>query len=132
ADVLGPFPLREGSVDLVLDLFAPRNVEEFHRVLRPRGRLVVARPAADHLTELRRAVPGMVGADPHKEQRLDRTLGPRFDPTAERHVRYRRQLAPQAARDLVAMTPSARHVPAADLERTLVAPIEVTVSVLVS
>ncbi len=33
--------LRDGCVDLLLDIFAPRNPREFRRVLRPGGRVVV-------------------------------------------------------------------------------------------
>ena len=43
-DVFRPFPLADGVADVVLDVFAPRNPAEFHRVLRPTGRLIVVRP----------------------------------------------------------------------------------------
>ncbi|HEX4308117.1 MAG TPA: methyltransferase domain-containing protein, partial [Solirubrobacterales bacterium] len=79
ADVFRPFPLASGSVDLVLDVFAPRNPAEFHRGLRPEGRLIVARPDGEHLTELRRAVGDAVGIDPIKEERLHRALDPYFE-----------------------------------------------------
>jgi 23S rRNA (guanine745-N1)-methyltransferase len=59
-----PFPLEDRTADVVLDVFAPRNPSEFHRVLRPTGRLIVARPTERHLAELRRHVPSMVTVDP--------------------------------------------------------------------
>ena len=43
-DVFRPFPIVSEQVDVVLDVFAPRNPAEFHRVLRPGGVLVVVRP----------------------------------------------------------------------------------------
>ncbi|GGX31327.1 hypothetical protein GCM10010341_60970 [Streptomyces noursei] len=43
-DVFRPFPLVDQAADVVLDVFAPRNPSEFHRVLRPSGRLIVVRP----------------------------------------------------------------------------------------
>ncbi|MFD8677170.1 putative RNA methyltransferase, partial [Streptomyces seoulensis] len=43
-DVFRPFPLADGAADVVLNVFAPRNPTEFHRVLRPTGRLIVIRP----------------------------------------------------------------------------------------
>ena len=48
-----PYPLADQSVDAVLNMFAPRNPGEFHRVLRPNGSLIVVRPTVDHLAELR-------------------------------------------------------------------------------
>src|SRR3954451_19714723 len=40
ADTWRPLPVRTEVADVVLDVFAPRNLAEFHRVLRPEGTLV--------------------------------------------------------------------------------------------
>ena len=131
-DVFSRFPLADGSTDLVLDVFAPRNPEEFARVLAPGGHLLVARPAPDHLDQLRAAVPGMVGVDPRKEERLHETLDPLFTTVGTAPVRFEAALDAAAARDLVAMTPSARHVGEEELRALLTGTSEVTVSVVVS
>lgn len=129
-DVFSRFPLRDAAVDLVLDVFAPRHPAEFARVLRPGGHLLVVRPAPDHLAALRAAVPGMVGVDPLKEERLHTALDPLFTVEEVRRVRFPAALTAPAARDLVAMTPSARHVEPAALEAILAG--TVTVSVVAS
>jgi len=129
-DVFSPFPLRDGTVDLVLDVFAPRNPAEFARVLAPGGHLLVVRPAADHLAELRAVVPGMVGLDPRKEERLRISLDPLFSTEQMRETRFPLTLSARSARDLVAMTPSARHVDDASLQGILAG--TVTVSVVAS
>ncbi|MET8561058.1 methyltransferase domain-containing protein [Streptomyces flaveolus] len=129
-DVFRPFPLADGVADVVLDVFAPRNPAEFHRVLRPTGRLIVVRPTGRHLAELRSRVSGMVTVDPAKEQRLHRALGPYFEAVVTEHVTYTRPLTQQEALDLVTMTPSARHVSRADLSDDGLVPDQVTVSVL--
>ena len=54
-DLWRPLPIRDGTVDVGLNVFAPRNGGEFARILRPNGRLVVVVPAEAHLRELRRA-----------------------------------------------------------------------------
>ena len=134
-DVFSPFPLRDAGVDLVMDVFAPRNPAEFARVLRPGGRLLVVRPAAEHLAELREHVPGMVRPDPRKEERLAEALAPHFAVEDSRPLRFTVALDDAMARDLVAMTPSARHVDLAaldGLDGPGGAPREVTVSVLAS
>jgi len=109
-DAFRPFPLADGSVDAVLDVFAPRNPAEFHRVLRPGGRLVVARPTARHLAELRAEVAAMVPIDPAKEERLARALAPHVTAVTTREVEYELTLGAEQARDLIGMTPSARHL----------------------
>ncbi|MFJ7149014.1 methyltransferase domain-containing protein [Streptomyces sp. NPDC100445] len=129
-DVFRPFPLADGAADVVLDVFAPRNPAEFHRVLRPTGRLIVVRPTDRHLAELRDGVPAMVTADPTKEQRLHRTLAPFFESVVTEPVEYSATLSRPDALDLMAMTPSARHVNRAELNDDGVLPDRVTVSVL--
>jgi 23S rRNA (guanine745-N1)-methyltransferase len=129
-DVFSRFPLHDGAVDLVLDVFAPRNPAEFARVLAPGGRVLVVRPAPDHLSELREAVPGMVGVDPRKEERLSAALDPLFTTEDIRETRFPLALPAATARDLVAMTPSARHVEAGALGEILDG--TVTVSVVAS
>lgn len=131
-DVFRPFPIASEQVDVLLDVFAPRNPAEFHRVLRPGGALVVVRPFGGHLAELRRHVPGMVTVDPDKEQRLHQALDPYFASERTQRVEYTTALTRQEAVDLVLMTPSARHVTEAELVGSGDLPGEVTVSVLVT
>ncbi|MET9198322.1 putative RNA methyltransferase [Streptomyces olivaceus] len=129
-DVFRPFPLADQAVDVVLNVFAPRNPPEFHRVLRGSGRLIVVRPTQQHLAELRAHVPGMVTIDPDKERRLRRALGPFFEAAGTRHLEYPAELTRQEAVDLVGMTPSARHLGQEDLACRGALPDRITVSVL--
>lgn len=129
-DVSRPFPLADHGVDVVLDVFAPRNPAEFHRVLRPAGRLIVVRPGERHLAELRDRIPGTVTIDPDKEQRLRQALHPYFRAADTRHVAYTMPLTRAEAIDLVGMTPSARHLTHADLTDPGALPARATVSVL--
>lgn len=131
-DVFTRFPLRDAVADLVLDVFAPRNPEQFARVLEPGGHLLVVRPDADHLAQLRAQVPGMVGVDPRKEERLHEALDPLFTTVRTVPVRFDLSLGAALARDLVAMTPSARHVADEQLRPLLTGTREVTVSVRAS
>jgi 23S rRNA (guanine745-N1)-methyltransferase len=130
-DVFRPFPLASAVADLVLDVFAPRNPAEFHRVLRPGGRLIVVRPTSRHLAELRDQVPTMVTVDPAKERRLHRALSPFFEAATTERVEYSAPLTGQQAQDLLDMGPTARH-----LDRATGASLQpngsVTVSALVT
>jgi 23S rRNA (guanine745-N1)-methyltransferase len=129
-----PFPVASASADVVLDIFAPRNPEEFHRILRPDGRLIVTRPAAGHLAQLRRHIEQMLDIDPAKEERLRRTLAPYFVAIDVASVDYTMRLTHGEAADLVMMTPRAGHTAENDIEHDMASalPSEVTVSVLVT
>ncbi|WP_329395207.1 putative RNA methyltransferase [Streptomyces melanogenes] len=129
-DVFRPFPLADAVADVVLDVFAPRHPAEFHRILRPSGRLVVVRPTGRHLAELRGRGPGVVSVDPAKEQRLHQALAPFFEATTTERVEYVTSLTGPEALNLVGMTPSARHLSPAELDGDGFLPDRVTVSVL--
>jgi 23S rRNA (guanine745-N1)-methyltransferase len=129
-DVFRPFPLADGVADILLNVFAPRNPAEFHRVLRPAGRLIVIRPTGRHLAELRDRLPATVTIDPIKEERLHRALNPHFQAVVTEQVEYAATLTRPDVLNLVAMTPSARHLNPADLDEDRVLPDQVTVSVL--
>ncbi len=129
-DVFRPLPLVDSVADVVLDVFAPRNPSEFHRVLRPAGRLIVVRPTSRHLLELRDQVPSMIAVDPAKEGRLERALAPFFVAGDTEVVEYAVSLTRAETVDLLGMTPSARHADQVFVSDCGLAPGHVTVSVL--
>ena len=131
ADAFAPFPVASGSASVLFDVFSPRNPEQFARVLRHDGVLVVARPAQGHLQELRDRVPAMVGIDPEKEARLHAALDPLFVESEQHQVDFTVDLSDrQRAADLIGMTPSARHLDPAGHGAVL--PEQVSASVVVS
>jgi 23S rRNA (guanine745-N1)-methyltransferase len=132
ADAWAGLPVRDGSVRLLLDVFAPRHGAEYARVLRPDGRLLVVTPAPDHLAELVSAL-GLLRVDPAKEERLAAGLAPWLTPTTTTRLYRRLALDHAAVRALVGMGPNAWHTePGALAERiaALPVPVSVTASVL--
>lgn len=130
-DVWRGLPVADGCADVVLNVFAPRNPAEFHRVLRAGGSLIVVTPRPDHLIELAATV-GLLRVDPDKERRLEATLGARFDLAQHRLLEHRLRLTRREAAQLVAMGPSAWHVDHARVAAALTPlaePVEVTASV---
>lgn len=49
-------PLSDGSADVIINLFAPCAAEEFFRILKPKGRLVMGIAGEDHLLGLKKAL----------------------------------------------------------------------------
>ena len=129
-DTWQPFPIRPASVSLILNVFAPRNAPEFHRVLRPDGALLVVTPTVAHLAELAGTAAPLT-VDDHKDTRLAATLGPYFTPGRRRTLTFPIRLSHEDAATLIAMGPSAHHTtPAATRARLapLPPPIPVTAS----
>ncbi len=108
ADTWKGLPIRDGAVDVVLCVFAPRNPAEFARVLAPGGHLVVVTPEQGHLRALRAGY-GLLDLDPDKDERLERSLAEMFELVAsERLTRPVDATAEQVA-DVIAMGPNAFH-----------------------
>jgi 23S rRNA (guanine745-N1)-methyltransferase len=134
ADVWRGLPIRTGTVAAVLDVFAPRNAEEFHRILRPEGVLVVVTPLPGHLNELVHSF-GMITVDARKEERVEQALTTRFRRIAAHELTFPMRLGPADVDRLIRMGPSAHHVAhdALDVQlRGLADETVVTASVLVS
>jgi 23S rRNA (guanine745-N1)-methyltransferase len=108
ADAWQPLPVRTGAAALVLNVFAPRDGAELHRVLRPGGALVVVTPTAEHLRELRGPL-GLIGLDPRKDERLADKLARYFTPVAEAMHTRSLSLSHADLAAVVGMGPSARH-----------------------
>ncbi|GAA1259323.1 methyltransferase domain-containing protein [Pseudonocardia aurantiaca] len=107
------WPLEDGSAHLVLDVFAPRNADEFHRVLRRDGALLVVTPAPDHLAEVRE-VARLIGVDERKPERLDKALAARFRTETRERLAFAMRLDEAGLRQVVGMGPSAHHRDPAD------------------
>jgi 23S rRNA (guanine745-N1)-methyltransferase len=99
----------DASVDVLLNIFAPRNEHEFARVLRPGAALIVVMPADDHLRELRALVP-LLGIQHDKRERTLARFDTAFEVGAQQEVRYATSLTPDDVRDVVHMGPSHWHV----------------------
>jgi 23S rRNA (guanine745-N1)-methyltransferase len=130
ADTWQRLPLADAGTAVLLNVFAPRNGAEFHRVLDPDGSLLVVTPAEEHLAELVGAL-GLLRVDPDKADRVAESLGGRFTEVAT--AEHRRELAltgPEVA-TLVGMGPSAWHTDPAGLAARVTAlpePVRVTVA----
>lgn len=105
ASVRDPLPFADGGVGALLSVFAPRNAEEFARVIAPGGLLLVAAPTSVHLAEARAALPWLLAPEPAKAERLAATLEPAFALEETRAVGFSLALDAAALADLAEMTP---------------------------
>jgi SAM-dependent methyltransferase len=119
-DVWQPLPIVDDSIDIVLNVFAPRNGAEFHRILRPEGTLLVVTPTQDHLAELVGRT-GMLTVDELKEERLERTLADHFRLDRRDELTIPLSLNTSDVRNVAAMGPSAWHLDERALDREVAA-----------
>ena len=108
ADVWQPLAVRDGRADVVLCVFAPRNVSEFARVLAADGRLIVVTPARGHLHELRDAG-RVIGMQEDKLAHLDGSLAGPFHLDRRESLEYEVHLDHADVESLASMGPSGHH-----------------------
>ncbi|MEU4193832.1 putative RNA methyltransferase [Kribbella sp. NPDC026611] len=133
-DAWKELPLLDDSVQLLLNVFAPRNAAEMARVLAPDGRLLVVTPNQDHLVQLVDVL-GLVSVDAEKERRLQESLAGEFERVGSELVEEVMRLDRSAVEQLVLMTPSARHLNYRELLQRIAVlpePAIVTLSVTLS
>jgi 23S rRNA (guanine745-N1)-methyltransferase len=113
ADTWRPLPIRSGVADIILNVFAPRNIPEFHRVLAADGVMLVVVPTAGHLAELRDSGPNggsrMLEVPAGKAEQLSETVASHFTLDRAENVTFAVRVDDATADQLVAMGPSAHH-----------------------
>lgn len=108
ADVWRGLPIADHCLDGVLCVFAPRNLAEFARVLRPDGRLVVVTPKPEHLAGLRDRH-GLLEVPAGKADQLALAAAEFFEPLSLGGLVRTSQVDAALAADVIAMGPNAFH-----------------------
>ena len=96
-------PWVDGSFDLVLSITARRNGPEMRRVLNASGRVLLAVPGPDDLTELREALLGQATERDRATSAIEE-LAPDLELLSRRVVRHKAKLTRSEIQDLLAAT----------------------------
>ncbi|WP_338846008.1 methyltransferase domain-containing protein [Massilia sp. W12] len=128
ADINQTLPFQSGCASLILNIFAPRNPAEFHRLLAAHGHLLVTIPGDAHLQELRDML-GLLDIEADKAEKVKAKLAPWFDALEEQEIVARARLHGADLLALATMTPNGWHVTDEHTQRLLASPeLEVTFS----
>ena len=99
----------DAAMQVVLNIFAPRNPAEFARVLAPGALLLVIIPGSDHLHQLRSAL-HLLNIEEDKEQKVIAQFAPFFDFVTSSPLNYPLQLDHKEILQAVMMTPNYWHL----------------------
>lgn len=106
-------PISDASQDVVLNIFAPDSNDEYIRVLKYGGRLIVVQPMENHLFELKNAVYEVPYLNPEVKTKRDG-----FDLVSKKELKY--SITLNSAEDIVSlfkMTPYYYKTGKADQEK---------------
>ena len=105
ANGMRELPITEASMDVILSVLAPRNTEEFDRILKPDGALLIGVPGPNHLIELRQQLQFSSGDFKEKADTAAEKCAPQFIETDRAALNYGYTLNPAQIADLIQMTP---------------------------
>jgi 23S rRNA (guanine745-N1)-methyltransferase len=105
ANGMRALPVADHSMDVILSVLAPRNIEEFARILKPDGKLILGVPGPNHLIELRTLLSTAAGDFEEKADEAAAKCAPLFTETDRASVSYEITLNSEQIADLIQMTP---------------------------
>jgi len=106
-------PIMANSMDYILCIFAPRDEEEFLRILNKEAKLIVAAPGANHLIGLKKAIYGDSELIGQKG-----TVGKGFKLLNHVNISYNIHLeSTEDILNLLTMTPYIRHISETEMEK---------------
>jgi 23S rRNA (guanine745-N1)-methyltransferase len=105
ANAMRNLPFAAASMDVILSVLAPRNMEEFARILKPDGLLLLGVPGPNHLIELRSQLQSAAGDFEEKADEAVAKCAPQFAEAHRELLSYERVLDSEQIADLIQMTP---------------------------
>lgn len=105
ANGMRELPVADQSFDCILSVLAPRNTEEFARILKPNGQLILGVPGPNHLIELRTELNANTRDFEEKADEAVAKCVPFFQESSRKNIAYQTDLNPEQVADLIQMTP---------------------------
>ncbi len=105
ANGMRKLPFAGYSLDVILSVLAPRNPEEFARILKPDGALILGVPGPNHLIELRSRLAANAGDFEEKADEASAKCAPYFAEATRELLSYQQTLNAAQLADLIQMTP---------------------------
>lgn len=124
-------PMKEQSVDCILDVFTPANYKEFVRILKPGGALVKVVPGPAHMGQLREAAAPLLRNKSYTNEEVLDYFEKNFELVSRTPVSRTLPIDPAHLSDLGRMTPLLFDVDKSKLDLSDVKEITVEAEVLV-
>ena len=107
---LARLPIKDGSMDILLDIFSPANYGEFRRVLSKDGILIKVIPTKNHLKELRQKVQDQLIKKDYSNQDIKNHFQEHFTILSSKTASLTKPITAEQLQALLSMTPLLFHV----------------------
>ena len=128
---LARLPIKDASMDVLLDVFSPANYGEFRRVLSKDGILIKVIPTENHLKEIRQLAQDQLTKKDYSNQDIKEHFQEHFIIQSSQIASLTKPITAEQRQALLSMTPILFHVDQSKIDWTQLTEITIEAEILV-
>ena len=128
---LARLPIKDASMDILLDIFSPANYGEFRRVLSKDGILIKVIPTKNHLKEIRQKVQDQLTNKDYSNQDIKEHFQEHFTILSSQTASLTKTITAEQLQALLSMTPLLFHVNQSKIDWSDLTEITIEAEILV-
>ena len=128
---LARLPIKDASMDILLDIFSPANYGEFRRVLSKDGILIKVIPTENHLKEIRQRVQDQLTNKDYSNQDIKEHFQEYFSIQSSQIASLTKPITAEQRQALLSMTPLLFHVDQTKIDWSQLTEITIEAEILV-
>ena len=128
---LARLPIKDASMDILLDIFSPANYGEFRRVLSKDGILIKVIPTKNHLKEIRQKVQDQLTNKGYSNQDIKEHFQEHFTILSSQTASLTKTITAEQLQALLSMTPLLFHIDQSKIDWSQLTQITIEAEILV-
>ncbi|MFS9133602.1 methyltransferase domain-containing protein [Streptococcus infantis] len=128
---LARLPIKDASMDILLDIFSPANYGEFRRVLSQNGILIKVIPTENHLKEIRKTIQEQLTKKDYSNQDIKEHFQEHFRIQSSKIASLTKSITAEQRQALLSMTPLLFHVDQSKIDWSQLTEITIEAEILV-
>ena len=128
---LARLPIKDASMDILLDIFSPANYGEFRRVLSKDGILIKVIPTENHLKEIRQKVQDQLTNKDYSNQDIKNHFQEHFTILSSQTASLTKTITADQLQSLLSMTPLLFHIDQTKIDWSQLTEITIEAEILV-
>ena len=128
---LARLPIKDASMDILLDIFSPANYGEFRRVLSKDGILIKVIPTKNHLKEIRQKVQDQLTNKDYSNQDIKEHFQEHFTILSNQTASLTKTITTEQLQALLSMTPLLFHIDQSKIDWSQLTEITIEAEILV-
>lgn len=128
---LARLPIKDASMDILLDIFSPANYGEFRRVLSKDGILIKVIPTKNHLKEIRQKVQDQLTNKDYSNQDIKEHFQEHFTILSSQTASLTKTITAEQLQALISMTPLLFHIDQTKIDWSQLTEITIEAEILV-